>query len=115
MEDCIFCKKISGGASTDNVYESENFLVFRDINEVAKGHSLLVPKKHIASFLEMDEELYSEFVKTTKAATEKIMKDHKHESFNLLLNDSKAAGQVIPHMHMHIIPRNAGDGYELGP
>ncbi|MCH7850376.1 MAG: HIT family protein [Nanoarchaeota archaeon] len=115
MESCIFCKIIGGEVSSEKITETDNFLVFRDMNEKAPGHSLVVPKTHIKSFLEMDRELYGEFMEVTKAATEKIMKDYKHESFNLIINDGEAAGQVVSHLHLHIIPRNVGDGYKICP
>ncbi len=114
MDGCIFCMKIRGEAPTDNVFESKNFLVFKDINAKAVGHSLIVPKKHIVSFLEMDSSLYSEFLETAKLAAEKIIGDVEADGFNFLINDGESAGQVVDHLHMHIVPRKSGDGYHLG-
>lgn len=112
-KDCIFCKIVSGDLPCDKVMETENFLAFKDINGKAPGHTLVVPKKHYENFLEMDESLYKEFMDVAGEVAVKVLKEVGAESFNMLINNGRAAGQVVFHLHLHIIPRKEGDGYEI--
>lgn len=113
MGECIFCKIVSGDAPTEKVMESNNFFAFKDINGKAPGHTLIVPKKHIENFLEMEGGLYEEFMKFAGDVSVKVMEEVGLNSFNMLINNGRAAGQVVFHLHLHIIPRKEGDGYEI--
>ncbi|MCR4284735.1 MAG: HIT domain-containing protein [archaeon] len=104
-KDCVFCKIIQGEISSEKVFESKNFIVIKDANPETKDHSLVIPKKHCETFLNLPKENYQEFLETTKLATKKIQKETSTKAFNLVMNNLKEAGQVIPHLHLHIIPR----------
>jgi len=108
---CIFCKVVKGEISEGRVLESENFIVLKDINPHVTGHSMVISKKHYGTFLDLPAELYREFLEITREATVKLLKEYDAPGFNLKNNGGEIAGQVIPHFHMHIMPRKEGDGY----
>ncbi len=114
MDDCIFCKIVAGEIPSEKVLESENFIVVKDAFPKLNGHSLVISKKHYDSFLDMPSELYEELLKTSKEATLKIVKEVGAEGFNLVVNNGRVAGQIVPHVHWHILPRKKDDGFEFG-
>lgn len=100
MEDCIFCKIINGDFNTKFVYENEYTVVFNDINPKAPIHMLVIPKVHVASLNELeDEKLMGELIKTVKEVTKKI----GLKSYKTLINTGKEAGQEVFHLHIHIL------------
>lgn len=109
-DDCIFCKIVRGEIPSERIFESKNFIVVRDAYPKLDGHSLVIPKKHFENFIEMDSELYREMLEVAKNAIGKI----GCKEFNLVLNNGKSAGQVIFHVHLHILPRKKGDGFKFG-
>lgn len=100
MEDCIFCKIINGEFGTEFVYETENTVVFKDINPKAPVHLLVCPKAHIPSLNELeDKNLMTELLQTVKDVTKKIgLKAYKTH-----INTGKEAGQVVFHLHIHVL------------
>ena len=100
MQDCIFCKIANGQIPTDFVYESDNVVVFNDINPKAPMHLLVVPKVHVKSLNELeDRELMAELLQTVKNVTKKLnIKDYK-----TLINTGRGAGQEVFHLHIHIL------------
>ena len=109
MEDCIFCKIVKGEIPSEKILENEEFIVIKDANPKVKGHSLLIPKKHFQDFINMDEKLYENFLKTLKETCEKLDSDE----FNFIINNGKNAGQIVPHLHLHILPRKENDGFKV--
>ncbi len=110
MSDCIFCKIVNGEIPADKVYETKNVLVFKDINPVAPVHYLIIPKEHIVSLSESDEnhkELLAEMLLTAS----KLGKDvpELENNYRLVISTGPKAGQVVMHMHFHLI-----GGRELG-
>ena len=99
-EDCIFCKIINGDFGTEFVYETENTVVFNDINPKAPIHMLVCPTKHIASLNELeDKDLMAELLQTVKDVTTTIgLKSYKTQ-----INTGKEAGQEVFHLHIHIL------------
>jgi len=104
-EDCIFCKIVRGEIESEKIAESENFFAIKDINPKTKGHSLVISKKHYKTFLDMPSSLFGEFLEETKKLALKLMDEEKAEGFNLVMNNYKVAGQLVPHAHIHILPR----------
>ncbi len=100
--DCLFCKIAKGEVSSEVVYEDNKFIAFKDISPKAPLHLLIVPKKHIESInhLELkDKELIGElFLVVQKIAKEKNLKGYK-----LLINVGRDGGQVIDHLHLHLL------------
>jgi len=107
---CIFCKIINGEIPNYTVYEDENSLAFLDINPRSKGHTVVIPKKHVETPFELDDELLSKLIIATKKAMEKIDFALKPDGYNVGWNQKETAGQVVPHLHLHILPRWQGDG-----
>ncbi len=103
MDDCIFCKIVKGEIPCYKVYEDDLFLAFLDINPVAAGHVLLVPKKHYRWVYDVPE-----FEKYWKIA-QKIALAIKNSSLNPDFVTFLTIGNEVPHSHIHIIPRNNSD------
>lgn len=103
MEDCIFCKIINKELNTEFVYENESAVVFKDINPKADIHLLVVPKQHVESLNELDDEnLLGKLLMTVKAVTKK----EGIKSYKTIINTGKDAGQEIFHLHIHILSGN---------
>ncbi len=99
-ENCIFCKIIRGDFNTEFVLENEYAVVFNDINPAAPVHMLVVPKLHVASLNELDDEvLLGKLMMTVKEVTKKIGLN----SYKTLINTGKDAGQEVFHLHIHIM------------
>lgn len=103
-KDCIFCKIIAKELPSDFIYENDRLVVFRDINPHAPVHILIVPKKHIRSIndlTEADNEIISEMI---TVARDMAKKESVSESgYKLFFNVEKGGGQVIFHLHLHLI------------
>lgn len=114
-EECIFCKIVAGKVPVDKIYENDNFFCFPDQNQdFAKGHSLVIPKKHFVNIMDMPATLGTEMIEAIKATADYCMKQDKTiEGFNLLMNNFPIAGQAVMHAHIHLFPRRKGDGIKL--
>ncbi len=110
MSECIFCKIVRGEMESEKVGESENFVVIGDAFPKLEEHSLVVSKKHFKHFMEMDSSLGCEMFELVK----KVAKDQGWDEFNLVTNQGKSAGQIVEHVHFHVLPRKEGDGFEFG-
>ena len=100
MEDCIFCKIINGDFNTEFVYETDNTVVFKDINPKAPVHLLVCPKQHIASLNELeDRNLMADLLQTVKDVTKKV----GLKSYRTQINTGKEAGQEVFHLHIHVL------------
>lgn len=113
MTDCIFCKVVKNELPSYKVYEDEFTLAFLDIYPVYKGHTLVIPKKHYENVAEITEVDLTAVVKTAKKMA-KLLKDKLNcDGINLVQSNGKAAGQVVMHFHMHVVPRFTDDGLNL--
>jgi len=111
MSDCIFCKIASGEIPVDIVYESDDMVAFRDIAPVAPVHVVIIPRRHIATTLEMSEEAPEQFGKLIKASSEIARREGIDTSgFRLILNTNADGGQEVFHVHMHLL-----GGEPIGP
>ena len=100
MNDCIFCKIINGDFGTEFVYENDYAVVFKDINPKADIHLLVVPRLHVESLNELDDEvLLGKLMMTVKEVTKKL----GIESYRTVINTGKEAGQEVFHLHLHIL------------
>lgn len=113
--DCLFCKIINKEIPAAVVYEDDAVLAFLDINPVNPGHTLLVPKIHSDNLLDADEQVLQSMIVATKKVAAAILLSLDYEAFNIEQNNGKIAGQVIPHLHWHIVPRKADDGLKHWP
>lgn len=108
--DCIFCKIVEGKIPCEKIYEDVNIISFLDIAPVNKGHALVLPKKHFETILDAEEETLKNLINAVKKISSAVMKSMKADGFNIGINNYRAAGQVVPHLHIHIIPRFRNDG-----
>ncbi|MDO8592446.1 MAG: HIT family protein [bacterium] len=113
--DCIFCKIISGEVPSLKVYEDEFTLAFLDINPVNPGHTLVVPKKHLVNFEDADEETLCRLIKIVKKVGFSLKNNLSAPGYNVAVNNDPIAGQVVPHLHFHVIPRKENDNIKLWP
>lgn len=103
MDDCVFCKIVKGEIPTDKVYEDEEILAFNDIEPKAPIHVLIIPKKHITNLSELTESDSSLVGKINLAATKIAKKLQTGAQFKLTTNSGKLAGQVVMHLHYHLL------------
>ncbi len=115
MTDCLFCKIIAKKIPSVPVYEDDFVYAFLDIHPINLGHTLVVPKKHCQGFLDCDSETAQHWIIATQKIARAIKEGLQVEGFNLEQNEGSVAGQVIPHLHIHIIPRYADDGLKHWP
>lgn len=108
-KNCIFCKIIGNEIPSSTLYEDENFRVIMDISPAAKGHAILISKKHIANIYEMDEDTASKALVVAVKVAKAMKEELKCEGMNILQNNGEAAGQTVFHFHMHLIPRFKDD------
>ena len=111
MEDnCIFCKIANKTLPSEIVYEDKMFIAFLDIAPNNLGHTLVVPKKHFKTFLDVHGKEMDMFMEICQKVAKAQMRALNAAGFNLMLNNARAAGQLVDHVHFHIIPRFVGDG-----
>jgi diadenosine tetraphosphate (Ap4A) HIT family hydrolase len=91
------------------VFESEFGLVIRDAYPVSPGHTLIIPKRHVASFFDCTEAEQAALLKLLNLARMDIEREFQASGYNVGINDGSAAGQTVMHLHVHLIPRYAGD------
>src|SRR3989338_4899982 len=113
MNDCLFCKIIAGELPSHKVFENDKTFAFLDIHPVNPGHTLVIPKNHSRDMEEATLEDVCNVMATIHRIAPGIMKAVGAEGYNVGLNNGRDAGQVVPHLHFHIMPRFAGDGHHL--
>ena len=106
---CVFCKIINHEIPSKVVYEDNDVLAILDVNPLTKGHTVIMPKKHVTSLLEADEETASKVMNDVGKLSKQITTNLNADGCNILSNCKEAAGQSVDHMHVHIIPRYNGD------
>lgn len=115
MTDCIFCKIINGDIPTNKVYEDEEVLAFLDLSQATKGHTLVIPKKHVTDIFEYDADLASKVfsrIPLIARAIEDAIPGVK--GLNILNNNRAIAYQTVFHSHIHLIPRyNEDEGFSI--
>ena len=108
--NCIFCKMVAGEIPVTKVYEDQDVLAFLDIGPVSDGHTLLIPKRHYEKLDDCPVEFLGKFTCRLGELAKAIVSGMGSDGYNVLCNNGRAAGQLVGHVHFHIIPRNAGDG-----
>ncbi|MBI3305818.1 HIT family protein [Candidatus Nomurabacteria bacterium] len=109
--DCIFCKIVKREIPAHKLHEDTETLAFLDINPVNIGHALVIPKKHFPNIYEIPEETLLHVIKTVKKISHAVKKGLKADGINVTMNNDPAAGQIVFHAHIHIIPRHINDGF----
>ncbi len=109
-ENCVFCKIVKGELPCHKLAEEEVAIAFLDINPCSPGHALVIPKKHYERLEDMPREEVEKLIGLAHEVAKAIVKAVNADGFNLGINNGRAAGQEIMHVHFNIIPRFQGDG-----
>lgn len=113
MENCIFCKIIAGEIPSTTVYEDEDFKAILDINPAARGHVVILPKRHAANIYEIPDEDAAKILPVAKKIATALRDAFDCDGVNILQNNGEAAGQTVFHLHVHVIPRFADDDVRI--
>ena len=108
MEKDIFCKIIDGEIPCHKLYEDDDVLAFLDISQVTKGHALVISKKHYENFLTIPQEEMHKVMDVAQRIGQAEVSILGAKGVNILTNCGEAAGQTVPHFHVHVIPRYLG-------
>ena len=109
-DDCLFCKMVAGQIPVTKVYEDDIVLAFLDIGPISDGHTLVIPKRHYEQLHDCPAELLGQIASRLGKIAGAVSSAMNSDGYNVLCNNGRAAGQVINHLHFHIISRNNGDG-----
>jgi len=111
MADCIFCKIIQGQIPCAKIYEDDRVLSLMDINPINTGHALVIPKQHYATLFEVSPEDLQACILVSQKVAKAVFRAVGASGLNFLQNNFRSAGQLIDHVHFHLIPRNEKDGF----
>ena len=111
--ECVFCRIVKGEIPCYKIYENDNFFSIPDTNPVVEGHSLVISKKHFENSLDIPGSLGPELLDCIKKTAMKLIDGKKADGFNILNNNFESAGQVVNHVHFHILPRKKNDGFKI--
>lgn len=109
MDGCVFCKMVAGEIPVTRVYEDEAVLAFLDIGPLSDGHTLVVPKRHCTRIHACEPSVLADVGARLGRIAQAIATAMEADGYNVLSNNGSAAGQVVDHVHFHIIPRRTGD------
>jgi len=111
--DCIFCKIAAGALPSAKVYEDEDTLAFMDIGPVVKGHTLVIPKQHYDPITGTPPEVLQKLIVVVQKIAAAQFRGLAADGLNVSQANGKVAGQIIPHIHFHVIPRFHSDGHSF--
>jgi histidine triad (HIT) family protein len=107
---CTFCKIVAAEIPASVVYEDDEVLSFLDVGPLSDGHLLVIPRPHYARFHDLPVGLAAAMAAVLPRLSRAVLKVTGAAGINVLCNDGSAAGQVVPHVHVHLVPRREGDG-----
>lgn len=107
---CVFCRIIAGQAPGNFVVRDEAVVAIVDLRQVAEGHVLVMPKAHIERIDDLDEGTAAKLAWSTVRVSRAVRRAYAPDGINVWQSNGEAAGQEVPHVHIHIFPRLAGDG-----
>ena len=110
-DTCIFCRIIRGEIPSTKIHEDDDVLAFMDIGPIIKGHVLVIPKPHYASLPEVPADLLGKVMAVVQRIAQAQFSGLKADGVNIHQSNGAAAGQVVPHVHFHVIPRFETDGH----
>jgi len=110
--DCVFCKIVAGELPSTKVFEDAEILAFMDIGPIVKGHTLVIPKQHVDPVTEMPPGLLARVMHVVQKVAAAQLNGLKADGVNIMQANGKCAGQVVPHVHFHVIPRFENDGHK---
>jgi histidine triad (HIT) family protein len=110
MDACVFCRMVAGEIPVAKVYEDDAVLAFLDIAPVSDGHTLVIPKQHCSAVHECAPDVLAGLALRLGRIAKAVVTTMESDGYNVLINNGRAAGQVVDHLHVHVIPRRTGDG-----
>ena len=115
MQDCVFCKIVSGEIPSRKLYEDKQTLAFMDVAGDVDGHIVVIPKRHCKNILDCDPDTLNAVMQTVQKLSVQLTGNCGYDGVNLLNASDESAGQSVPHFHVHIIPRKQHDGIDAWP
>jgi len=109
-EDCIFCQIVAGEIPSHTVYEDDDVFAFLDVNPLAPGHTLVIPKAHHERLNDLPEDTANALYDTLHELIPAVEDAVDAPASNVGFNNGAESGQEVPHVHGHVIPRFSGDG-----
>lgn len=107
---CLFCNIASSDIDSASIYENNDSFAFLDVQPIALGHTLIVPKKHADNILDLPDASVGPLFLAVKKVTEMLKETFAPEGFTIGINQGRISGQTVNHLHIHVIPRYSGDG-----
>jgi histidine triad (HIT) family protein len=116
-KDCIFCKIVRGEVSSSVIFQDDVCMAFMDAFPIREGHCLLVPKQHFHNLLDVDHGVLRHMSVKLVELTKAVLKATKADGVLNSVANGEGAGQEVPHLHFHTIPRSKGDpfGFKFPP
>ncbi|MFW9787502.1 MAG: HIT family protein [Candidatus Thorarchaeota archaeon] len=116
-ENCLFCKIVRGEMPASIIFEDRESIAFMDVFPVIEGHCLLIPRKHFENMYDVDPEIVAHLAKNLADLTKRVQKATGAEGVLNIAANGEGAGQEIPHLHFHVIPRNKNSqfGFKFPP
>lgn len=108
--DCVFCKIVQSEIPSCTIYQDAQVYAFLDIGPVSPGHCLVIPRDHYADLVDCPGPILAALARRLGPLARAIVKATGADGYNVLSNNGRAAGQLVEHVHFHIIPRRQGDG-----
>lgn len=112
VQSCPFCDIANQSGHSRILLQNEHGIVIRDGFPVTDGHTLVIPKRHVGSFFEITDEERQSLLSLLDQAKTNIQEEYQPSAFNIGINDGPAAGQTVPHLHIHLIPRYKEEGID---
>jgi histidine triad (HIT) family protein len=114
-DDCIFCAIAAGTAPSYRVYEDETAVAFLDLAPVRQGHTLVIPRRHVPDVMADEGALaVADVAQAVHAVSRKLVDVFEADGVSVLQSNGAAAGQVVFHLHLHVLPRHHGDKSAVG-
>ena len=110
VQECIFCKIASGQIPALKLFEDDVIVAFLDIGPISQGHTLVMPREHVERVHSCPPKLLGDIWTRLGRIAGAVTSAMDSDGYNVLCNNGRAAGQVVEHLHFHIIPRRTGDG-----
>lgn len=109
-DDCIFCKIVAGDIPGRIVHETDDAVAFLDANPLAAGHTLVVPREHRETLADIPDEEAAALFDAVHELVPRVEAAVDADASNVGINNGRASGQEVPHLHVHVVPRFEGDG-----
>ena len=110
---CIFCSIVEGDEEAERVYEDEHAVGFLDVEPASEGHTLVVPRKHREKLVELTDRETGQLFTAVRKVAEKLREKTDCDGINIVQSNGEQAGQEIPHLHVHVVPRNKEDSINI--